>query len=66
MFSTTPAPAGRPRAFDIDEALDRVVLVFWSKGFEAPALTTSPKRWASAAPACIGRSATKKTSSTKR
>ena len=38
MVSTTPVPAGRPRAFDIDEALDRAVLVFWSKGFEGASL----------------------------
>src|SRR3954452_23728654 len=38
MPSTTPVPAGRPRAFDIDKALDRAVLVFWSKGFEGASL----------------------------
>ena len=38
MLSTTPVPPGRPRAFDIDEALDRAVLVFWSKGFEGASL----------------------------
>ncbi|EDY56596.1 MULTISPECIES: TetR/AcrR family transcriptional regulator [Streptomyces] len=38
MTSTTPTPPGRPRAFDIDEALDRAVLVFWSKGFEGASL----------------------------
>ena len=38
MVSTTPVPPGRPRAFDIDEALDRAVLVFWSKGFEGASL----------------------------
>jgi AcrR family transcriptional regulator len=38
MFSTTPVRTGRPRAFDIDEALDRAVLVFWSKGFEGASL----------------------------
>src|SRR3990170_3252198 len=38
MLSTTPVPVGRPRAFDIDEALDRAVLVFWSKGYEGASL----------------------------
>jgi AcrR family transcriptional regulator len=38
MFSTTPASAGRPRTFDIDEALDRAVQVFWSKGYEGASL----------------------------
>jgi len=38
MVTATPARSGRPRAFDIDQALDRAVLVFWSKGFEGASL----------------------------
>ncbi|NKX16695.1 helix-turn-helix transcriptional regulator [Ochrobactrum pseudogrignonense] len=33
-----PAPRGRPRSFDRDDALRRVMEVFWAKGYEGAQL----------------------------
>lgn len=32
-------PAGRPREFDIDKAIERAMVLFWRKGYEGTSLT---------------------------
>ena len=36
--SKTPQGRGRPRCFDLEEALDRSLLLFWEKGFQNTSL----------------------------
>ena len=38
MDTPTGTSLGRPRGFDVDEALERAMVVFWAQGYEGASL----------------------------